>query len=140
MVEHRFEVRAEHTIVRFEFHRVLKSGFWMITSKLCWALVWTLRLLSCIKLQKASASLMKFEAEVLLIDLELVSANYYKFSIALRRFSHCPLMHYSHRPLKVSIVFLSTGLLTDVVLFLNAPYEKPAEFESALLSPLALRP
>lgn len=64
---------------------------------------------------------MKFEAAVFLIIFELVSAKSCKFSMAFRRFSQAVVLHWSIRVLNVSIVVLSTGLLTDVVRFLNVP-------------------
>lgn len=77
---------------------------------------------------------MKFEAAVFLMVFEFISANCYKFSIAFKRFSHAVVLLWSTKVLKFSIKFLSTGLETDVVLFLNEfdTFANPAELFSWL--------
>lgn len=120
-VEQMFCVRAWQIIVRFEFQSALRSGLSRSASKLICDLVCTFKLLSWRALLNVSTSLMKFDAAVFLITFEFVSAKSCKLSIAFRRFSHAVVAHESTKFLNYSIKFLSTGLLTEVVRFLNVP-------------------
>lgn len=78
---------------KFEFQSPLRSGFTSKLSKLIWAFVCTLRLLSWSTEQYVSTSLMKLDAAVFLITFELSSAKSCKFSIAFNRFSQAVVAH-----------------------------------------------
>lgn len=65
---------------------------------------------------------MKFDGVVFFIVFELDSANSCRSSMAFNFFSQSVVFSWSSKVLKVSYVFLSRGLLTDVVRFLNAPW------------------
>ena len=72
---------------------------------------------------------MKLEGYAALIVLEFFSVNCCKLSIALTRFDQSFVLCWSINCLKSSINCLSTGLTTDVVLFLKVVFvlSKPVD-------------